>query len=56
MEKTRKFLGASGSISAGKTLKSRPLRMHFQHSGARVFGQNTDFIKFWLRRGDRSLE
>ena len=32
-----------------KILKSGPLRMHFQHSGAkmRVFEQNRD-IKFWL--------
>ena len=35
---------------SGKILKSGPLRMHFQHSGGkiRVFGQNTDIIKFWL--------
>ena len=34
----------------GKFLKSRPLTIHFQHSGARirVFEQNTDSIKFWL--------
>ena len=33
---------------SGKILKSGPLRMHFQHSGAkiRVFEQNTDIIKF----------
>ena len=35
---------------SGKILKSGLLRIHFQHSGAkiRVFKQNTDFIKFWL--------
>ena len=34
----------------GKFMKSRPFRIHFQHSGAkiRVFEQNTDIIKFWL--------
>ena len=33
-----------------KNLKSGLLRMHFQHSGAkvRVFEQNTVIIKFWL--------
>ena len=33
-----------------KLLKSGSLRIHFQHSGAkiRVFEQNTDIIKFWL--------
>ena len=33
-----------------KNLKSGPLRVHFQHSRAkiRVFEQNTDIIKFWL--------
>ena len=33
----------------GKFLKSGPLRIHSQHSGAkiRVFKQNTDIIKFW---------
>ena len=33
-----------------KILKSGPLRMHFQHSGAkiRVFEENTGIIKFWL--------
>ena len=37
-------------LVTGKILKSGPLRMHFQHSGAkiRVFEQNTDIIKFWL--------
>ena len=34
----------------GKFMKSMPLRIHFQHSGAkiRVFEQDTDIIKFWL--------
>ena len=35
-------------------LKSGPLRVHFQHSGAkiRMFEQNTDIAKFWpLKRG-----
>ena len=38
------------ALVTGKILKSGPLRMHFQHSGAkiRVFEQNTDIIKFWL--------
>ena len=33
-----------------KNVKSGLLRMHFQHSRAkvRVFEQNTDIIKFWL--------
>lgn len=37
-------------MSAGKILKSVPLRMHFKHSRAkvRVFEQNTDIIKFKL--------
>ena len=37
-------------LVTGKILKSGPLRMHFQHSGAkiRVFEENTDIIKFWL--------
>ena len=31
-----------------KILKSGPLRLHSQHSGAiRVFAQNTDIINFW---------
>ena len=40
----------SKSLVAGKHLKSGPLRMHFQHSGAkiRVFEQNANIIKFWL--------
>ena len=35
---------------SGKFLKLGPLRVHFQHSVAkiRVFEQNTDIIKFWL--------
>ena len=39
-----------GHTHPGKCMKSRPLRIHFQHSGAkiRVFEQNTDIIKFWL--------
>ena len=45
-----KLLGKSGGIPPGKILKSGYLRVHFQHSGAkiRVFEQNTDSIKFWL--------
>ena len=45
----RKKLVVKSQVS-GKFLKSGPLRMHFQHSGAkiRVFEQNTDIIKFWL--------
>ena len=37
-------------LTLEKNLKSRPLRMHFQHSGAkiRVFEQNTDIVKLWL--------
>ena len=35
-----------------KMLKSGPLRLHSQHSGAiRVFAQNTDIINFWLLGG-----
>ena len=30
-----------------KIVKSGPFTMHFQHSGAREFEQNTDIIKFW---------
>ena len=43
----RKKLVVKSQVS-GKILKSGPLRMHFQHSGAkiRVFEQNTDIIKF----------
>ena len=46
-----KLLGKSRGIPPGKILKSGHLRVHFQHSGAkiRVFEQNTDIIKlFWL--------
>ena len=34
----------------GKFMKSMPLRIHFQHSGAkiRVFEQDTDIIRFWF--------
>ena len=33
-----------------KILRSGPLRVHFQHSGAkiRVFVHNTDITEFWL--------
>ena len=46
---SRKNLAAKVRVS-GKILKSGPLRIHFQHFGAkiRVFEQNTDIIKFWL--------
>ena len=42
----RKKLAAKARVS-GKSLKSGHLRMHFQHSRAkiRVFEQNTDIIK-----------
>ena len=35
---------------SGKCLKPGPLRVHFQHSVAkiRVFEHNTDIIEFWL--------
>ena len=48
MAKVR-LMSAEGVVY-GKILKSGPLRMHFQHSGAkiRVFEQNTDIIKFWF--------
>lgn len=38
------------SASFWKNLKTGPLRMYFQHSGAkiRVFDQNTDIIEFFL--------
>ena len=41
-------------MPSGKTLRSGPLRVHFQHSEAkiRVFDQNTDIIKFWLLEGN----
>ena len=48
MEKTASFLGRLVACPPGKTLKSGPLRMHFQHSGAKISGQNADFIIFWL--------
>ena len=34
----------------GKFMESMPLRIHFQHSGAkiRVFEQDTDIIRFWF--------
>ena len=44
-------LQGSSEACPPENLKSGPLRMHFQHSGAkiRVFEQNTDIItKFWL--------
>ena len=46
----RKLLGKSGDMTPGKILKYGHLRVHFQHSGAkiRVFEQNIDSIKFWL--------
>ena len=45
-----KLLWKSRGMPPGKSLKSGHLRVHFQHSGAkiRVFEQNTDSIKFWL--------
>ena len=38
-----KLLGKSRGMPSGKSLKSGHLRVHFQHSGAkiRVFEQNT---------------
>ena len=51
MEKTHtkgtSFQEGPGLGHWGKILKSGPLTMHFQHSGAkiRVFEQNTDIIK-----------
>ena len=54
----RKFLGriCPGACPPGKILKSGPLRVDFQHSGAkiRVFEQKIDIIKFccfWRGRG-----
>ena len=43
------LLGGSRSMPPGKSLKSGPLRLHFQHSGAkiRVFEQSTGIFKFW---------
>ena len=47
----REFLEGSRACPPGESLKTGPLRMHFQHSGAEigVFEQNRrhDF-KFWL--------
>ena len=50
--------GPSRGMPAGKLLKSGPLRVHFQHSGAKTiaFEQNTDIIKFWLFWGVISKE
>ena len=44
-----KKITAKARVS-GKILKSEPLRMHSQNSGAkmRVFERNTDVFKFWL--------
>ena len=46
MAKVR-LMSAEGVVY-GKILKSGPLRMHFQHSGAkiRVFAQNRDIVNF----------
>ena len=49
MEKTHtKGTSFQEGPGLGKILKSGPLTMHFQHSGAkiRVFEQNTDIIEF----------
>ena len=48
-----KKLAAKARVS-GKILKSEPLRMHFQHSGAkiRVFEQNTDILNFGFLGGN----
>ena len=47
---TLKVVFRASEVPLEKNLKSGPLRMHFQDSGAkvRVFEQNTDIIKFWL--------
>ena len=47
-----KKITAKARVS-GKILKSEPLRMHSQNSGAkmRVFERNTDIFKFWLFLG-----
>ena len=44
------LLGGSRGMPPGKSLKSGPLSLHFQHSGTkfRVFEQSTDIFKFWL--------
>ena len=45
-------------MSAGKILKSVPLRMHVKHSIAkvRVFEQNTDIIKLKLCHSETAHE
>ena len=52
-----KKLAEKAGVS-GKSLKSRPLREHFRHSGAkiRVLEENTDIIKFWLFYSVRAHE
>ena len=44
------LVSAEGVSFSGKILKSGLLRIHFQHSGAKIraFEQNTGIIKFWL--------
>ena len=51
-------MGGLAACSPGKILKSGPLRMHFQHSGAKigVFEQNTNITKFWLFHSARAHE
>ena len=48
------LLGGSRGIPPGKSLKSGPLRLHFQHSGAkiRVFEQSTDILNFGFFGGN----
>ena len=51
-EETTRSIGTTYSITRRvleKILESGPLRVHFQHSGAkiRVFEQNTKFGLFW---------
>ena len=48
------LLGGSRGMPPGKSLKSGPLSLHFQHSEAkfRVFEQSTDIFKFWLLGGN----
>ena len=49
--------GPSRGMPPGKLLKYGPLRVHFQHSGAKIsVEQNTDIIKFWLFWGVISEE
>ena len=45
----RRDLQALKAQTSGKNLKTGPLRMYFQHSGAkfRVFEQNTDITEFF---------